>query len=174
MTHGGAAQDVRRIAVAALVGGACLAGAFFVGVRSNMAWETLPLIATGLVWEAQPAAAASLALGFPPWAGALISLCANAAPLPLLLVALPAILARWSWARARLERAQARMRRYLRWGPWALVLVAPWLGTYLTLSLGISMGLPWRRALAAVLASMTASVALIVFGVTAILASLRW
>lgn len=166
-------SETRRIVVAVLVGLALVAGALLVGAWVGLAWESLPLIATGLVWEAQPAAAASVALGFPPWAGGLVSVLANAAPVPLLVVTLPLILSRWPWARARIERAQTRLHRYLRWGPWALVLAAPWLGTYLTLSLGIFIGLSRRRALIAVLASMMASAAIITFGGAALLAPFR-
>jgi hypothetical protein len=174
MTSDGQSHGLlRRVAVAALAGGAMLAMALGIGAKVGMTWESLPLIATGLVWEAQPAAAASIALGFPPWAGALVSCLANAAPIPLLLAALPTILTRWQWARIRVEHARGRVRRFLPWGLWALALAAPWLGTYLTLSLGITMGLSRRRAASTVIAAMAVSVAIICYGGTSVVALFR-
>ncbi|MCY0880134.1 MAG: small multi-drug export protein [Firmicutes bacterium] len=148
------------------IGGAAvfLAAAVVVGWLDGRMAETVPLIGSAIVLEAQPAAALSIPLGFGPVAGALVSILANLVPLPIMIVALPDIINRWGWARRQVERATRVTRRYQRFGVLSFVVLAPFLGAYACVAVGITLGWRMLRVLPAVMAGMVASVGLIVFG----------
>jgi uncharacterized membrane protein len=126
--------------------------------------ETVPLIGSAIVLEAQPAAALSIPLGFNPISGGLVSILANLVPLPIMIVALPDIIRRWSWAKRQVDRATRVTRRYQRFGALSFVVLAPFLGAYACVAVGLTLGWRMLRVLPAVMTGMVVSVGLIVFG----------
>lgn len=138
--------------------------ALWIGLYTKNLEATLPLLGTAVLLEAQPAAAASIILGFSPLPGAILSILGNLLPLPLLWFTFRHILARWPWARHKVQRAQNWSKPYRKYGVGALVVLSPFLGAYVCLSIGTGLGYKPFPTFAAVLVGMLGSVLAIVYG----------
>lgn len=158
--HGGAG----RLAAAVATGLVLASVAVALGFHLRRPVETLSLMGTSVVLEAQPAAAAAVALGYPPAQGAAISLLANLAPLPIIVVGLDYIMRRWAWARRQIRGAQKRTERFSRYGPWVFLPIGPFIGAYAATAVGRSLGFKTWNTFWATLAGMLWSVSAITYG----------
>lgn len=141
-----------------------LGTAIAIGWQQGMLWQTFPLLGTSIALEAQPGAAASVALGFLPIPGAAISVLGNLIFIPIMLIASRQVLSRWPWARRKLSQARRFSERYGKYGVGVLFVLAPFLGTYVSIAIGYAMGARPIPTLATTLAGMITSVLLIVYG----------
>jgi uncharacterized membrane protein len=154
----------RGVAFGLLDAAVFLAAALYVGWLQGRFWAAVPLVGSALLLEAQPATVLSLALGFPPLAGAAISVLGNLAPLPFMALTFQALVRRWPWVDHRLRRAQRLARRYGHYGLPVLVLLSPFLGAYACAAIGYAMGWPRWPTLGATVVGMVGSVLLIAYG----------
>lgn len=153
-----------RTGAALAIGLAAVLVALYWGYRIHQTAAGASLIGTSLILEAQPAAVAAVALGFPPRAGAGISMLANLAPIPLLWVGLDEILPRWPWAARKVRRAQAVAERYGRYGVLVFVPLSPFFGAYASTAIGHSLGFRPVSTFWATFAGMVWSVLAITYG----------
>ncbi len=154
----------RRLAIAILVGVLCLLAAACLSACIHRLRAGLSLTGTALIFEAQPGAVAAVALGFPPRSGAAIVMLANLAPLPFLSTGLSELMARWPWARRKLQRARRWADRFKRWGPLIFVPLVPVIGAYTATWVGQSLGFRAERTFGAILIGMAWSVLVITYG----------
>ena len=146
------------------LGVAAVLASLGLGYHLHRPVQTASLIGTSLTLEAQPAALAAAAMRYPPVAGAVVSVLANLAPIPLLTLALDSIVSAWPWARKHVARAHQRVERYRRWGPAAFVLLSPLMGAYVAIAVGESLGFNPRLTFWTTLTGMLWSVAAIAAG----------
>ncbi len=135
-----------------------------IGFFEHRLLETLPLIGTAILLEAQPGVAASIALGFHPMAGAMISILSNLILVPWLLLTFHQVVTRWRWARHRIERAKKLAGKYGKYGVGALTFLAPFLGAYVSIALGVAMGWKVLNTLTMTMVGMLVSVFIIAYG----------
>lgn len=150
------------LAIAA--GVAALAAALLLGYHLHRPVQTASLIGTGLTLEAQPAAVAAAAMRYPTVPGAIVSVLANLAPIPFLTLALDSIIRAWPWAQKHVAHAHQRVQRYSRWGPVVFVLLSPFIGAYLAIAAGESLGFNPRFTFWTTVAGMLWSVTAIAAG----------
>ncbi len=146
------------------MGTAAIVAALLVGYHLHRPVQTASLIGTALTLEAQPAAVEAAAMRYPLVAGALVSVLANLAPIPLLTIILDSVVHAWPWARKHVARAHQRVQRYQRWGPVVFVLMSPFIGAYVAIAVGESLGFNPRFTFWTTLGGMLWSVAAIALG----------
>lgn len=153
-----------RIMLALAAGVALLGMTLLLGYHAGLFLPTLPLIGTSILLEAQPGVIASIPLGFHPLTGAFISIMANLAPIPVMMVTFRVVVARWSWAHRMVDRSQKWSRRYGKYGVPVLVILAPFLGAYVSIAMGYGMGWKPLTTLASTVIGMVASVLILSYG----------
>jgi hypothetical protein len=148
--HADSPKAAAKVSVSYLAGGALLSAIlilvpFLVGLLQGKWAATLSIVTSSLLLEVLVGAAGSIPLGFDPYSGALIAACSNLAPVPLLLVLFDTIAEEWKWFQRRMSKAAKWSAKYGKYGVWVLAPLAPFLGAYVCVAIGI--GLRWRPVL---------------------------
>lgn len=153
-----------RLAAAILAGLVFFVAGVAISLGTGRSAVALPLLGSAIVLESQPAAAASLALGFHPLTGALLSILGNLVVIPLFMVLFRHVAEYWSLAKRLVARATKWSARYGRYGVPVLTVLSPFVGAYVALAMGFSLG--WRRwtTLIATLVGMVSSTLAITYG----------
>ncbi len=131
------ADDPRAIGLGITLSGVLLGAAFAVGMATKGLVPTVSVALTSLTLEVLVGAAASMPLGFDPAIGALVASLANLAPAPFIMVGFDSLVRRWNWLSRKLEKAEKLGAKYGKYGVWVLAPLAPFLGVYVTVSMGV-------------------------------------
>ncbi len=145
-------------------GMAALMAALLLGYHLHRPVQTASLIGTALTLEAQPAAVAAAAMRYPTVPGAIISVLANLAPMPFLTLGVDLVIQAWPWAQKHVSHAHQRVQRYSRWGPVVFVLLSSFIGAYVAIAAGESLGFNPRLTFWTTVAGMLWSVTAIAVG----------
>ncbi|GAX89455.1 small multi-drug export protein [Effusibacillus lacus] len=129
--------------LAGVVGSLLLLGiAAGIGLLQGNWAAAASVIASSLLLEVVIGAAGSVPLGFDPVSGATVAAASNLAPVPLLLAAFERLVSKWRWFRRKAEKAEKWSKKYGKYGVWVLAPMAPLLGAYVCVAIGI--GLRWQ------------------------------
>jgi hypothetical protein len=113
--------------------------AFGIGTFVNGFTNTLSVVLTSVPFEVVIGAAASVATKFDPITGALVAALAHLALAPILITGFNTIIRKWSWLRQKLSKAEKISNKYGKFGVWVLAPLAPFIGVFLCVAVGICL-----------------------------------
>src|SRR5690625_1160043 len=100
---------------------------------------TTSVVIPSILLEVIIGAAASVPIGFDPFAGAIIAALGNLVPAPLLLTSFDVIVRKWTWLGKKLKKADKLSVKYGKYGVWMLAPLAPFIGVYVGVAVGITL-----------------------------------
>ena len=113
--------------------------AFGLGTFVNGFTKTISVVLTSVPFEVVVGAAASVPLGFDPVSGALVAALSHLALAPILITGFSTIIKKWSWLRQKLSKADEISKKYGKFGVWILTPLAPFIGVFLCVAVGICL-----------------------------------
>jgi len=111
--------------------------AFTIGTLDNGFPKTLSVVLTSIPLEVVIGAAASVPLGFGPVIGALVAAMAHLALAPVIITGFNTLVRKWQWLRHKLSKAEEISKKYGKFGVWILAPLAPFLGVFICVAVGI-------------------------------------